>query len=60
MLCGTFILLNYANWFPIPFPDQLSTNLLAIIIGCCQVFGSLISTMLIEKSGRKVNYGVYS
>lgn len=53
-LCASFIILTYANRISIEFPPHLSVNLLAIIFGVCQFTGSIITTIFIEKLGRKV------
>ncbi|CAD7088652.1 unnamed protein product [Hermetia illucens] len=52
-LCGCFAMINYtANIFA-ESGSSLSPNMSAIIVGVIQLVGSYVSTLLIERAGRK-------
>lgn len=52
--CGSFILVSYTATIFATSGSVLSPNLSAIIVGLIQLIGTYISTMYIDKKGRKV------
>ena len=54
--CGCFAMLNYTATIFAESGSNLSPNMSAIVIGVIQIIGSYISTMLVDRAGRKVKY----
>ncbi|XP_055858505.1 facilitated trehalose transporter Tret1 isoform X2 [Episyrphus balteatus] len=52
--CGCFAMLNYTATIFKQSGSSLSPTLSAIIVGFIQLIGSYISTMLVERAGRKL------
>lgn len=53
-LNGSFTMLNYTATIFKESGSNLTPNMSAIVIGTIQVIGTIISTSLVEKAGRKV------
>lgn len=54
-LCGCFAMINYtANIFA-ESGSNLSPNMSAIVVGIIELFGAYISTILVDRAGRKVS-----
>lgn len=54
-LCGCFALINYTATICQESGSNLSPNASAIVIGAIQFFGAYVSTLLVDRAGRKVN-----
>lgn len=52
-------MLNYTATIFAESGSNLSPNMSAIVIGTIQLIGTLISTNLVEKAGRKVLFFLY-
>ncbi|XP_055640539.1 facilitated trehalose transporter Tret1-2 homolog [Toxorhynchites rutilus septentrionalis] len=52
--CGCFAMLNYTATVFAESGSSLSANMSAIVIGTIQMFGSYLSTVLVERAGRKL------
>lgn len=53
-LCGCFTMLNYTAAIFAESGSDMSANSAAIIIGFIQLIGAYISTVLVDRAGRKV------
>ncbi|XP_015606470.1 facilitated trehalose transporter Tret1 [Cephus cinctus] len=53
-LCGIFAMVNYAATIFQMAGSSMSPNTASIIVGAIQVFGSYLSTSLMERAGRKL------
>lgn len=53
-LCGCFVMINYTATIFKQSGSNLSPNMSAIIVGIIQLFGSYMSTLLVERAGRKI------
>jgi SP family facilitated glucose transporter-like MFS transporter 8 len=51
--CGIFAMLNYTATIFIEGGSNMSPNMSAIVVGGIQLIGAYISTILVERSGRK-------
>lgn len=54
--CGAFILVSYSATIFSISGSVLSPNLSSIVVGLIQLIGTYISTMFIDKAGRKVSF----
>ena len=55
--CGCFVMINYTATIFQQSGSNLPPNISAIIVGSIQLCGSYMSTLLVERAGRKViNY----
>lgn len=52
--CGCFTMLNYTSVIFAESGSDMSANTAAIIIGVIQLIGAYISTVLVDRAGRKV------
>ncbi|XP_055586556.1 facilitated trehalose transporter Tret1-2 homolog [Uranotaenia lowii] len=52
--CGCFVMLNYTATIFEESGSSMAPNTAAMIIGTIQMFGSYLSTMLVERAGRKL------
>lgn len=53
-LCGCFAMLNYTASIFAESGSSLSPNVSSIIVGAIQMCGCYLSTVLVERSGRKI------
>lgn len=53
--CGCFAMLNYTATIFQQSGSNLTPNMSAIIVGAIQLLGSYMSTILVERAGRKVH-----
>lgn len=54
MLCGCFVLLTYSADVFFQSGITMSSNLAAILMGVIQLCGAYVSTVLVDRTGRKV------
>lgn len=54
--CGLYAMLNYAGQIFKDSGSQLDPNLSAIIVGCIQLVGTYVPTLLVDRAGRKVSF----
>lgn len=54
-LCGCFTMINYTASIFAESGSDISPNASAIICGAIQLLGTLVSTKLVDRAGRKVN-----
>lgn len=54
--CGCFAMLNYTASIFAEAGSDLTPNMSAIVVGAIELLGSYISTVLVDKAGRKVNH----
>lgn len=52
--CGIFAMLNYTATIFAEAGTDLTPNMAAIIVGIIQLIGSYFSTILVDRTGRKV------
>lgn len=53
-LCGCFAMINYAAVIFEESGSNLSPNVSAIVVGLIQIVGAYFSTVLVDRSGRKI------
>lgn len=53
--CGCFTMINYTATIFAESGSEISPNVSAIIVGGIQLLGTLVSTKLVDRAGRKVN-----
>lgn len=53
-LCGCFVMLNYTGEIFASSGATMSSNVAAIIMGAIQLLGAYMSTVLVDRTGRKV------
>lgn len=53
--CGCFTMINYTATIFAESGSDISPNLSAIICGAIQLLGTLVSTKLVDRAGRKVD-----
>lgn len=53
-LCGCFVLISFTATIFAESGSDVSPNLSAIIVGFIQLLGTLVSTKLVDRAGRKV------
>lgn len=53
-LCGAFTLVNYTAKIFVDSGSDLPPNESAIIVGVIQLIGTYVSTILVDRTGRKV------
>jgi hypothetical protein len=51
--CGCFAMLNFTAMIFKEAGSSLSANISSIIVGCIQILGALLCTILVERFGRK-------
>lgn len=54
--CGLFAMLNYTATIFKESGSEMTPNVSAIVVGIIQLLGSYVSTVLVERAGRKVRY----
>lgn len=54
MICGCFVMLTYSADVFNHSGITMSPKLAAIILGVMQMFGAYVSTVLVDRTGRKV------
>ncbi|XP_055302940.1 uncharacterized protein LOC129568722 [Sitodiplosis mosellana] len=59
-LCGAFAMLNYTAYVFEEAGSSMSSNESAIVVGIISILGSLISTNLVDRAGRKILFFVSS
>lgn len=52
--CGAFTLVNYTAKIFVDSGSDLPPNESAIIVGVIQLIGTYVSTILVDRTGRKV------
>lgn len=53
-LTGCFIIINYSTLIFFELNQPLNSQILSIVLGCSQIFGGLLSSLLSDTFGRKV------
>lgn len=53
--CGTFVMCNYAGMIFAKSGSSMSPTVSSMIVGAIQFVGSYVSTLLVDRSGRKVH-----
>lgn len=57
-LCGAFAMLNYTAYVFKESGSNMSENESAIVVGVISILGSYLSTVLVDRSGRKVLFTI--
>lgn len=52
--CGIFVFVNFASQIFTDAGAVFHPNIATIIVGCLQVAGSYLSTLLVDRAGRRV------